>query len=70
MMNAFYYLKAGESLEGHVHQNDIGTISRFERGKRFIPVAGLGNHLHIRLEIDEHRHAMPQHGVVVHQHYF
>ena len=68
-MNAFYYLEAGEGLERHIHQNDIGMIFHLEPVERFVTVTRLGNHFHIRLEIDEHRHAMPQHGMVVHQHY-
>ena len=48
-----------------------GTVA-FQKnpGERFVTVTGLGNHLHIRLEIDKHRHAMPQHGMVIYQHHF
>ena len=47
-----------------------GRFSSFEYGQRFLTITCLGNHLHIRLEIDKHRHAMPQHGMVIHQHHF
>ena len=68
-MHALYYLKSGDGFERQIHQNNIGMMSGLECGQRFFPITGLGKHLHIGLEIDEHRHAMPHHGVVIHQHH-
>jgi hypothetical protein len=41
---------------------------QLEDGQRFGTIVGLGKHLHIRLAVDKHLHALPLHGVIVHQH--
>jgi len=62
-------LRPAQQLESsRVRMHDLFQMARVDSLRDTI--TGLGNHLHIRLEIDKHRHAMPQHGMVIHQHHF
>jgi hypothetical protein len=57
-------LHAVEVRHADVHQDDVGSRDR-ERLERGAAIAGLADHLHVGLRLDEHPETRPDEGLVV-----